>query len=130
MRKVFMLITDIGFITYWAITALVALKVLNIPGEWLFNDYYDPRMVAWNWSFFPLDIILSVAGLYALYLERKGNEAWRVWAIFSLSLTHCAGLMAICFWVIIGDFDLSWWIPNLFLMIWPLFFLFSLSKAK
>jgi hypothetical protein len=41
----------------------------------------------------------------------------------SLALTSCSGLMAISFWAIRGDFDLSWWLPNLFLLVYPLFFL-------
>ena len=41
----------------------------------------------------------------------------------SLSLTFCAGLMAISFWAIRGDFDPTWWGVNLALMIWPLFYL-------
>ena len=124
-----MLITDIGMLLYWAVTILIAAKVLNIPGEWLFKDYDDPRVMAWNWSFFPLDIALSLTGLKALRLEKQANDAWRVWAVVSLTLTVCAGLMAISYWIFVRDFDAAWWLPNLFILIWPLPFIFNLAKT-
>ena len=37
---------------------------------------------------------------------------------------------AIAFWLIRGDFDPSWWIPNLYLMIYPLFFLQRFVKLE
>jgi len=123
-----MRITDIGILAYWCITALMALSLISIPGELLFKDYHDPRVVAWNWSFMPLDVIFAVTGLWALRLEKAGDPRWIVWTAVSLSLTICAGLMAISYWVIVGDYDPAWWIPNLVLMIWPIPFLFSLSK--
>jgi len=122
-----MRITDIGMLAYWSVTALMALSIISIPGEWLFKDYHDPRVVAWNWSFMPLDVLFAITGLWALRLEQAGDPRWRAWTIVSLSLTVCAGLMAISYWVIVRDFDPAWWIPNLFLMIWPIPFLFALS---
>jgi hypothetical protein len=45
--KKFFLLTDVGFILYWLIT------ILNIiPEKYLFKDYKNPLLVAWNWSFF------------------------------------------------------------------------------
>ncbi len=128
IRRGLMLFTDIGMLLYWAITAAMALKLLDIPGDWLFKDYHDPRVMAWNWSFFPLDILLSVTGLAALRMESAGHPNWRIMAAISLTLTFCAGLMAIAYWLIVQDFDPSWWIPNLFLMLWPLPFLFRLMR--
>ena len=128
IRRGLMLFTDIGMLLYWAITAAMALKLLDIPGDWLFKDYHDPRVIAWNWSFFPLDILLSVTGLAALRMESAGHPNWRIMAAISLTLTFCAGLMAIAYWLIVQDFDPSWWIPNLFLMLWPLPFLFRLMR--
>jgi hypothetical protein len=125
-----MLFTDIGMLLYWAITAAMALKFIDIPGEWLFKDYHDPRVMAWNWSFFPLDILLSVTGLAALRMESADHANWRVMAAISLTLTFCAGLMAIAYWLIIRDFDPNWWIPNLFLMLWPIPFLYALLKHR
>lgn len=128
IRRGLMLFTDIGMLLYWAITAAMALKLLDIPGDWLFKDYHDPRVMAWNWSFFPLDILLSVTGLAALRMESAGHPNWRIMAAISLTLTFCAGLMAIAYWLIVQDFDPSWWIPNLFLMLWPLPFLYQLMR--
>ena len=125
-----MLVTDLGMLTYWLVTGLMALGIADIPGEWLFKDYYDQRVIAWNWSFFPLDILLSLTGLWALRLERRGVETWRIWSAVSMTLTVCAGLMAISYWAVMRDFDPSWWAPNLFLMLWPLPFLYALGRRE
>lgn len=127
--KASLLITDIGFLLYWSLTALVAAGLLQVPAEYLFSDYENPLVVAWNWSFMPLDVLLSVCGLAAVALHRRNNPTWRGLAIVSLSLTFCAGLMAISFWAIRGDFDPAWWSVNLALMIWPLFYLPGLIKV-
>jgi Family of unknown function (DUF5360) len=118
-----LLITDILMLTYWLVTALAALGVLQLPPAYLYRDYNNPLMVSWNWSFAPLDLIFSLVGLTSVRLARCGDARWRGLAILSLSLTFCAGLMAITFWTLQRDFDLSWWVPNLALMVWPLFFL-------
>ena len=47
-------------------------------------------------------------------------DAFGVMALVSVVLTFCAGLMAVAFWTLRGDFDLGWWIPNLYLVVWPL----------
>ena len=125
LRRRLMFFTDVGMLLYWAITAAMAIKLIDIPGEWLFKDYHDPRVVAWNWSFFPLDLLFSLTGLASLRMEKAGNPDWKIMATISLTLTVCAGLMAISYWVIVQDFDPAWWIPNLFLMIWPLPYLWS-----
>lgn len=125
-----LLLTDLGFIAYWSLTSLVAVGLLEVPPEYLFSDYHNPLVVAWNWSFAPLDIILSLAGLNAVRLERSGRPEWRGWAIVSLSLTFCAGLMAISFWAIRGDFDVTWWAINLALMIWPWLYFPTLIALK
>jgi len=130
VRRWLMRITDFGMLTYWGVTALMALSILSIPGEWLFKDYHDPRVMAWNWSFLPIDLLLSITGLWALRLESAGDARWKIWAAISLTLTVCAGLMAISYWVLVKDFDPSWWIPNLFLMIWPLPYLYQLATGK
>lgn len=127
LRRTLMAITDIGMLLYWSLTILMVIKLVDIPSEWLFKNYDDPQIVAWNWSFFPIDILLSVTGLVALKLEKNGDHSWRAWALVSLTLTVCAGLMAISFWAFVGDFDIAWWLPNLFLMLWPLPFIFKLT---
>ena len=128
LRQKLMFITDVGMLLYWVATILMALKLLNIPPDWLFNDYEDPLVVAWNWSFFPIDLAFSLTGLKALQLEKRNDNSWRMWAVISLTLTVCAGLMAISYWVLVKDFALSWWIPNLFLMLWPIPFIIKLTK--
>jgi len=68
-------ITDLGFIAYWLATALHL-----IPLEGAFKDYADPTLLAWNWSFFPLDLLISATGLYALWRSSHGPD-WRGWAL-------------------------------------------------
>jgi hypothetical protein len=115
------LITDIGFIAYWGVSALMVGGLVAIPGDVLFKDYHDPNIMAWNWSFMPLDILASLTGLIAV-MRAKNGGAWQSLARPSLTLTFCAGFMAISFWIFQGSFDLSWWLPNLFLMAWPIAF--------
>jgi hypothetical protein len=123
--KPFFLATDIGFIVYWLIT-LVGL----IPAAYLFKDYHEPILVAWNWSFLPLDLLVSASGLGSLALERRGDQRWRGLALVSLALTLCSGLQAVAFWVLRLDFDPIWWLPNLYLLIYPLFFLPRMLGAE
>lgn len=126
--KPFVLLTDIGFILYWSLSLTILAGFQIVPPEWMFKGYEDPIINAWNWSFFPLDMVLSVSGLMAVQRHRKGDPSWRPLAAFSLALTFCAGFMAISFWAIRQDFDLGWWGTNLALMIWPLFFLPKLTR--
>lgn len=128
--KTSLLITDIGFLAYWALTALAAAGVIGIPAEYLYSDYHNPLVVAWNWSFMPLDVALSFVGLLAISRHRAGAQSWRGLAIVSLSLTFCAGLMAISFWTIRSDFDPAWWGVNLAFMIWPMFYLPGLIASS
>ena len=114
--RINLLITDVAFIVYWLITALNLL-----PVEWLFQDYTNPLLVAWNWSFAPVDLMASLTGLWTLHLIRHQHPNWKMSAIISLTLTFCAGLMAISFWTLRLDFDPSWWLPNIYLMVWSLF---------
>ena len=116
--KYFFLFVDIGFILYWVITLFHL-----IPDEFLFNDYKNSILVNWNWSFFPLDILVSATGIYSVYLHSKGKSNWMFYALFSLIFTSISGLQAIAYWVFAKDFDLSWWLPNLFLLIYPIFFI-------
>lgn len=119
----FFLLVDLGFIAYWLVTALEL-----IPPQYLYNEYHNPLLVAWNWSFFALDMLVSATGLYALYLSKANDGRWHVYALLSLAFTHASGLMAISFWTIQGDYSIDWWIPNLFLMLYPLFFVPALIK--
>jgi hypothetical protein len=119
-----LVITDVGFLGYWGITALHWL-----PQSLVFKDYDSPVLVAWNWSFFPIDIIASVVGLWSLLQWKRGRASWRPLAFLSLALTSCAGLMAVAFWTLRGDFDPLWWLPNLFLLFWPIPFIAKLISA-
>ena len=121
--KPLVLVTDVSFILYWSVSLLILLGVEVVPEAWPFKDYDNPIIYAWTWSLFPLDMVLSICGLHAIRRHAAGDPSWRGLAAFSLALTFCAGFMAICFWAIRLDFDPSWWGANLFLTIWPLFFL-------
>ncbi|WP_228101589.1 DUF5360 family protein [Paenibacillus donghaensis] len=122
--KWFFLLTDISFILYFSATALRL-----IPPEWAYSDYSNPILIAWNWSFFPIDMLVSVTGLTALYLYRNRSPVWKSAALISLVLTFCSGMMAISYWGNRQEFDPAWWIPNLFLMIYPLFFIRKFWKS-
>jgi len=119
--KRFFLITDIGFIVYWVITLFHL-----IPQELLFKDYTNSILVSWNWSFFPLDMVISITGLFSIHLYYRENVLWKKFSLISLILTFCSGLQAISFWVIRYDFDLLWWSFNLYLIIYPIFFIKNL----
>ena len=123
--KLFFLFTDISFIVYWLITLLHL-----IPDEYLFKDYNNPLLISWNWSFFPLDISISFSGLLSLFLHKMNDNKWKITAIASLVLTFCSGLQAISFWTIRLDFDPIWWLPNLYLLIYPIFFIAKLFKKE
>ena len=118
-----LLVTDVGMLAYWGMTAASALGWIHVPAAWLYSDADNPLIVAWNWSFFPLDVAFAAAGLTAAWLHRRGHPGWRVLLPISLVLTWCAGVMAISFWAIRGDFDPLWWGLNLFLAAWPSAFL-------
>ncbi|MCB1324843.1 MAG: DUF5360 family protein [Spirochaetales bacterium] len=117
LRYLFLLV-DLGFIAYWTITALGL-----IPPEYAFQDYTNPFLTIWNWSFLPLDLLVSGTGLAALACHRRGSELWRPLAMLSLAFTMASGLQAVSFWAIQGFFDPTWWGLNLFLLVYPLFFL-------
>ena len=116
-------ITDIVFLAYWLVSALHLAGVLPIPADWLYADADDPRVVAWNWSFLPLDLAFSLTGLTAIRCARRGSPLWKPLALISLVLTMVAGGMAVGYWTLLGEFDLLWFLPNLALLIWPVFFL-------
>ncbi|MGX1267642.1 DUF5360 family protein [Streptomyces phaeoluteigriseus] len=121
--KAAMLVTDVGFLLYWSV-ALLDL----IPPEHAYKDYGDPVMSDWNYSFLPLDIAASVTGLFSLFLAgyRRRRTKARQGALhlpltlISLTLTSTAGLQAVAFWSLRGDWSLTWWIPNLVLLLFPI----------
>ncbi|MEV0230120.1 DUF5360 family protein [Nonomuraea sp. NPDC050786] len=109
MTKRLMLVTDLGFVAYFTITGLGL-----IPPEWAFADYANPLMADWNWSFLWIDLLASATGLASLWVFRSDQLM-----LVSLVLTMASGLMAIAFWTLRGDFSLVWWVPNLYLMLFP-----------
>jgi len=122
-------ITDVLFMTYWAIALLALIGVISLPAEMMYGDYLNQRVQAWNWSFFPLDVAFAVFGFLALSAARRGDPVWRPYALISLVLTMTAGGMAVAYWVILLEFDPSWFLPNLALLIWPLFFMRGLIRG-
>jgi Family of unknown function (DUF5360) len=121
-------ITDILFLIYWTFAALDALGVIAFPADWLYANAHDPRVVAWNWSFFPLDVAFSITGLAAVRLAQRGDGLWRPLALISLILTMVAGGMAVGYWTLLREFDPAWFLPNLVLFVWPLFFIGRLVR--
>lgn len=116
-------VTDIAFLAYWGLTAASALGLIDLPPDLLYSNYHDPRVVGWNWSFFPLDVAFSLTGLAAVRMSAKGDPAWRPWALISLVLSSTAGLMAISYWLILREIEPAWFGINLALFLWPLFFI-------
>lgn len=108
---------------YWTAAALMAAGLVRLPAEAMYAGYGTPIIDAWNWSFAPLDLAFAVAGLFSVHLANRGDPRWRGLAIVSLTLTFAAGLMAVSFWALTGDFDPAWWIPNLGLIAVALYWL-------
>ncbi|MEO9132789.1 MAG: DUF5360 family protein [Sphingomonas sp.] len=121
--------TDLMFLAYWSLSLLHVAHIITLPSEIMYSDFRQPRVVAWNWSFLPLDLIFSGCGLTAVAASRCGNIIWRPLALMSLAFTIAAGWMAISYWILLGEFNPGWFIPNLILALWPLFFLPRLIKA-
>lgn len=120
----FMLIVDLGFVAYWLVTGLELL-----PAAWLYAHHDEPLMVAWNWSFMPLDLVVSATGLGAVLLSRLGDRRWARLALVSLAFTSASGLNALAFWLLRSEFDLGWWLPNLVLLAGPWPFIWKLSRS-
>lgn len=123
--RLFLLCVDLGFLVYWITSASHLL-----PAEWLYAHHDDPVMVDWNWSFLPLDAFVSATGLGALLLAQRREPRWPLLALVSLGFTSASGLNAIAFWALRGDFDISWWTPNLVLFLGPWPFIRSLWRGQ
>lgn len=116
--RALLLVTDLGFLLYWALSLGHVL-----PTEWLFRDHADPMMQAWNLSFLPLDLAVSATGLASLAMRARCPGSSRALLLLSLVATSISGLQAIAFWAVRSDFELGWWAPNVFLLLWPLPFI-------
>jgi len=116
MRALLLTATEIAMLAYWVAAALVCAGLLAIPPEFMYSDYRNELVVAWNWSFLPIDVLFATLGLWA----RFGNLDARRRAMVStiaLTLMFCAGAMAIAYWSINLQFDALWWGANLWLML-------------
>lgn len=120
--KYLFIFVDLSFIIYWTITYFHL-----IPNEFLFSDYNNPIVVNWNWSFLPIDLLISFTGITSIYLYNKQSPIWTNIALISLVLTLSSGLMAISYWLFKGEYNLTWWIPNLFLIFYPIYFIYHLA---
>lgn len=116
--RVLLLLTDLGFLAYWALTLGHFL-----PPSWLYSDYREPVTVAWNQSFLPLDLLVSASGLSSVALERRCPSSARTLLLVSLVGTSISGLQALSFWAFRHELDPAWWAANGFLLLWPLPFL-------
>ncbi len=114
-NKFFLTITEGLMLLYWLLALLLVSGVIHIPPEYMYSDYENPLIVSWNWSFFPMDIIFALVGLLGRF-GSFNDERTDLFSVFSLSLMFCAGLMAISFWALNGDFDPFWWGSNLWLV--------------
>jgi Family of unknown function (DUF5360) len=105
--KLALTITDCLFIAYWTLAALDAASIIEIPEAWLYANAHEPRVDA-------------------VRLAQRGDQAWRPMALVSLLLTMVAGGMAVSYWTLLKEFDPAWFLPNLALFAWPLFFIGNL----
>ena len=100
---------------HWIFASLVALDVLVVAPEYMYWDYANPSMVAWNWSFLLINALFAVAGLYGRF-GQTSELGRNILSTFSMSLMFCAGVMAISFWLVAGSFDPFWWSIDLWLV--------------
>lgn len=124
-----LLITDLAFLAYWTAGLASLAGLFALPAPLMYADYDNPIVFAWNWSFLPLDLAFSATGLLAVTAAGRGDPRWRGLALLSLAFTMAAGGMAVSFWVIRQEFNPSWFLPNLALVVWPLAFLPGLLSA-
>lgn len=125
---IFLRVADYGMIAYWAFSALACFGLFDAPLSWMYAGYGTPHVDAWNWSFMPLDIAFAVLGIWSIKLAQRNDPRWRIVCAVSLTLTMCAGGMAISYWSIAGEFDGGWWIANLALLFLPFVWLPNLIK--
>ena len=118
-QKAIVWVIDVWFIVYWSLIVFRAL-----PPEVMFEGYELREVQAWNWSFFPLDILAAITGIIWQTTKRLNGS---VFLIISLVLTSVAGGMALAYWVVLGYFDILWWLPNLVLLLFPLWPLYQFA---
>ncbi len=121
--------TEIGMLAYWGLATALVLGWISIPPDLMYSDYENPLIVAWNWSFLPVDVAFATLGLWARFGGVHSTLALKL-SLIAATLMFCAGLMAISFWSITGDFDPVWWGMNLWLVILSLTSLKYLLTAQ
>ena len=116
MQNVLTTATEIAMLLYWLLAGSLVLGLISIDPSLMYSDYQNPLVVAWNWSFFPIDVAFSAIGLTARFGTTAGHLKFKLEVIAAV-LMLCAGLMAVSYWTITGDFDVTWWSMNLWLII-------------
>ena len=119
--------TEIGMLVYWLVAAGLALGILSVPPDYMYSDYENPLVVAWNWSFFPIDVAFAILGLVSRFATLRSGLASQL-ALIGATLMFCAGIMAISFWIMTGEFDPLWWGLNIWLILLSLTALRALLK--
>ena len=102
-------------LAYWAFAGLMALNIITVDPALMYSDHTDARVIAWNWSFFPIDIAFAGLGLTARFATLSAALRAKL-EIVASTLMICAGLMALSYWAITGDFSATWWSMNLWLV--------------
>ncbi len=103
-------------LVYWLLAGALTLDLITIDPSLMYSDYQNPLVVAWNWSFFPIDVAFAIIGLAARLGVAQGVRKFKL-EVTAAVLMLCAGLMAVSFWTITGDFDATWWTMNVWLII-------------
>lgn len=116
MQKTATTVTEIAMLLYWLLAGALVLGLVSIDPSLMYSDYQNPLVVAWNWSFFPIDVAFAILGLVARFGGAQGHLRFKL-EVTAAVLMSCAGLMAISYWTITGDFDLIWWSMNIWLII-------------
>lgn len=116
MLKFLTTLTEIGMLAYWILATALVWNLVSIDPSLMYSNYQNPLVVAWNWSFFPIDVAFAVMGLTARFGSITGLLKFKLETIAAV-LMLCAGLMAISYWTITGEFSLTWWGVNIWLII-------------
>ncbi len=128
MRKLATTATEVLMVVYWILATALVLEWVTIDPALMYSDYENPLVVAWNWSFFPIDIAFATIGLFATFGHVDRQRKFKL-ETTAATLMVCAGLMAISFWVITGDFNAVWWGVNIWLILLGLLNLYNSRLA-
>jgi Family of unknown function (DUF5360) len=121
--RLFLRVTDSLMLAYWMLNVAACFKLVILPSDLMYEGYGTHHVDAWNWSFAPMDAVFALLGLWSIRLNSNNDPRWRLVCAISLTLTICAGGMAISYWAFAGEFNILWWLPNLLLIILPFIWL-------